>query len=51
VILPIKEFSRLMERLEEWEDALALDEAVSDSEQEFVEYRQIMDDLKREGRL
>ncbi|HLF03921.1 MAG TPA: type II toxin-antitoxin system prevent-host-death family antitoxin [Dehalococcoidia bacterium] len=50
VVLPVKEFDRLMEHLEELEDALALDEAVGKAE-EFTDYRQIREELKQEGRL
>ena len=50
VVLPDKEFDRLMEHLEELEDALALDEAVGKAE-EFTDYRQIREELKQEGRL
>lgn len=50
VILSIKEFNRLMERTEELEDALALDEAIENA-QEFTDYRQIREELKQEGRL
>ena len=50
VILPIKEFNRLIERLEELEDALSLDRAM-ESVQEFTDYHQIREELKREGRL
>ncbi len=50
VILPIKEFNRLIERLEELEDALSLDQAM-ESVQEFSDYRQIRKELKQEGRL
>ncbi|MFQ6027257.1 MAG: type II toxin-antitoxin system Phd/YefM family antitoxin [Dehalococcoidia bacterium] len=50
VILPIKEFNRLLERLEELEDAVALDDALENAE-EFTDYRQIREALKQEGRL
>ena len=50
VILPIKEFNRLIERLEELEDAAALDDALENTE-EFSDYRQIREVLKQEGRL
>lgn len=50
VILPIKEFNRLIERLEELEDAVALDEALENAG-EFTDYRQIRESLKEEGRL
>ena len=50
VILPIKEFNRLIERLEELEDAAALDDALENAE-EFSDYRQIREVLKQEGRL
>ena len=41
VILPIKEFNRLIERLEELEDAAALENAG-----EFTDYRQVREVLK-----
>ncbi len=50
VVLPIKEFNRLMEHLEDLEDALALDEAVKNS-QEFTDYQEIRDELRQEGRI
>lgn len=50
VVLPIKEFDRLMERLEELEDALALDEAIK-GVPEFIEYQKVRDELKNEGRI
>ena len=50
VILPIKEFNRLIERLEELEDAAALDDALENAG-EFTDYRQIREVLKQEGRL
>ena len=49
VVLPVKEFDRLMEHLEELEDALALEEAVGKAD-EFTDYRQIREELKLEGR-
>ena len=50
VVLPIKDFGRLMDRLEELEDALALDEAVQNAV-EFSDYRELRDELRKEGRL
>jgi cell fate (sporulation/competence/biofilm development) regulator YlbF (YheA/YmcA/DUF963 family) len=39
-----------MERLEELEDALALDEAIK-GVPEFIEYQKVRDELKNEGRI
>lgn len=50
MLLDIKEYSRLLERLEELEDALELDEAVR-SAKDFRDYRQIREELIREGLL
>ncbi len=50
VLLDIKEYSRLVSRLEELEDALDLDEAVRTGGS-FRDYREVREDLKREGRL
>lgn len=49
-VVPVKEFDRLIEHLEELEDALALEEAVGSAE-EFTDYRRIRAQLKNEGRL
>jgi len=50
VLLDIKEYQRFMQRLEEMEDALSLDEAVHTA-QNFRDYREVRAELKREGRL
>ena len=50
VILPISEYNRLIERLEELDDALALDEGIQNA-QEFIDYEDIREELKKEGRL
>ena len=50
VILSIREFNRLIDRLEELEDALALDDA-TESDGEFTDYRQVREALKLEGKL
>ncbi len=50
VILPIKDFNRLIERLEELEDALSLEQA-TEGGLEFTDYREIREELKRDGRL
>ena len=50
VLLAIKEYSRLVSRLEELEDTLDLDEAVRTA-RSFRDYREVREDLKREGRL
>ena len=50
VLLDIKEYSRLVSRLEELEDTLDLDEAVRTA-RGFRDYREVREDLKREGRL
>ncbi len=50
VLLDIKEYSRLVNRLEELEDTLDLDEAVRTA-RSFRDYREVREDLKREGRL
>ncbi len=50
VIVSIREYQRLLERLEELEDALDLDEAVR-SAKSFKEYREVFKELRAEGRL
>jgi len=50
VLLGIKEFQQFLQRLEDLEDTLSLDEAVR-SAQSFRDYREIRAELKREGRL
>jgi PHD/YefM family antitoxin component YafN of YafNO toxin-antitoxin module len=50
VLLNIKEYSRLLSRLEELEDALDLDNAVR-SGREFRDYREIRKELLKEERL
>jgi hypothetical protein len=50
VLLDIKEYSRLLDRLEELEDTLDLDEGVRQSAG-FRDYREIRQELLREGRL
>jgi hypothetical protein len=50
ILLDIKEYQRLLQRLEALEDALDLDEAVA-SAKGFRDYRDIQKELRREGRL
>ena len=50
VLLDMKEYSRLLRRLEELEDTLALDEAVRTAAG-FRDYRDVRNELQREGRL
>jgi len=50
VLLDIKEYQQFLQRLEQLEDALSLDEAVR-SAQSFRDYREIRAELKRAGRL
>jgi len=50
VLLDIKEYQQFLQRLEELEDALSLDEAVRTA-QSFKDYGEIRAELKREGRL
>jgi hypothetical protein len=50
VVLDIKEYSRLLKRVEELEDALDLDKAVR-GPQEFKDYREIRKELVKEGKL
>ena len=50
IVLELKEYSRLLRRLEELEDALDLDTAVR-AVQEFRDYREIREELLKEGRL
>jgi hypothetical protein len=49
VLLNIKEYSNLLKRVEELEDALDLDEAAC-SNQEFKNYSEIREGLIKEGR-
>lgn len=50
VLLDIKDYKQFLQRLEDLEDALSLDEAVR-SAQSFRDYSEIGAELKREGRL
>jgi len=50
VLLDINEYRRFLQRMEELEDALSLDEATRTA-QSFRAYDEIRTELKREGRL
>ncbi len=50
VLLDVKEYSRLLARLEELEDALDLDTAISTAN-EFRDYQAIREELEKEVRL
>lgn len=50
VLLDIKEYQQFLQRLEQLEDALSLDEAVRTA-QSFRDHGEIRAELKREGRL
>ena len=50
VLLDMKEYSRLLARMEELEDALDLDTSARTA-QEFRNYREIREELLKEGRL
>ena len=50
VLLNIKEYSRLLARLEEMEDTLDLDEAIR-RKQGFRDYHEVREELHKEGRL
>ena len=50
ILLDIKEYRQFLQRLEELEDALSLDEAIRTA-QSFRNYDDIRAELKREGRL
>lgn len=50
VLLDLKEYADLLERLETLEDALDLDEAIRQA-RSFRDYREIRQELKRAGRL
>jgi PHD/YefM family antitoxin component YafN of YafNO toxin-antitoxin module len=50
VLLGIKEYQQFLQRLEDLEDALSLDEAVRNAKS-FKDYSEIREGLKREGRL
>jgi hypothetical protein len=50
VVLPIHDFDRLIDHLEDLEDALTLDQSAVET-QEFVEYQRIRAELLEEGRL
>jgi PHD/YefM family antitoxin component YafN of YafNO toxin-antitoxin module len=50
VLLDMKEYSRLLRRLEELEDTLALDEAVRTASG-FRDYRDVRSELRNEGRV
>lgn len=49
-LLPIKEFQLLIQRLEDLEDILEMDDAV-ETETDFRDYQDIQADLKKEGKL
>jgi len=50
VLLDIKEYQQVLQRLEDLEDALSLDEAAR-SAKSFRDYSKIREELKQEGRL
>jgi PHD/YefM family antitoxin component YafN of YafNO toxin-antitoxin module len=50
VLLPLAEYRRLLEALEDQLDAADLDEAVAD-ETEFAGYDEVRDQLRAEGKL
>ena len=50
VVIPIKEFDLLVDRLGDLDDALYLDETDEDS-LEFVDYEEVRSELKKEERL
>lgn len=50
VLLNIKEYSRLLARLEEMEDTLDLDKAIR-QKQGFRDYREVREGLQKEGLL
>lgn len=50
ILLDVKEYSRLLARMEELEDALDLDTA-SRTAKEFRDYGEIREELVKEGRL
>ena len=49
VVLPVEAFDRLVEHLEDLEDALALDRAAAEV-RDFTSYEEIRRELKEEGR-
>jgi PHD/YefM family antitoxin component YafN of YafNO toxin-antitoxin module len=53
VVLPIEEYERMVEKLEDIEDARAADEvraAVAHGEDEFIPYEQAMREIREEVR-
>ncbi len=50
VILPLEEFRRMVEALEDQLDATDLDDAVA-KEKDFVPYDRVREDLRAEGKL
>ena len=50
VILPLEEFHRMVEALEDQLDAADLDDAVA-KEKDFVPYDRVREDLRAEGKL
>jgi Phd_YefM. len=50
VVLDIEEFSKIMEHVEEMEDALELKNAIEQGG-EFVELRAFLERMKQEGRI
>ena len=47
VFLPMQEFEKLLEELEDYEDIKAFDEAESRPDKEFIPYRQAMDEIRK----
>lgn len=50
VVLSFQDYERLLDRLEDLEDTLALDEAVR-TEEEVYDYEEVRSELKKAGRL
>ncbi len=50
VLLSVREYTKLLRRLEDLEDALELEKAVK-TETEFRDYGEIRKELRRKGRL
>jgi hypothetical protein len=47
VFLPMGEFEKLLEELEDYEDIKTFDEAESRPNKEFIPYRQAMDEIRK----
>ncbi|MCD6118449.1 hypothetical protein J7K50_01255 [bacterium] len=50
VLIPVSQYRRLLERLEDFEDARALDRAIKNAKK-FIPADEVWDELERAGKL